>query len=600
MRHTIFVGITGSVGKTLTNDLSAAVLSQIAPAWSSHHGLNLLHDQFNMVMGIPWKTRFAVFEIAISEPGAIDPSIQLVRPSIAAMTIIGRDHIKAFGSKEAIAEEKAKLIAALPKTGTAVLNRDDPLIRAVAEKTRARILWFGSAEGADLRLIEARSNYPDPLTLTLSYQGKEYRCRTALYGTHLVVPALTALGIGLAAGLSLEEAIAGIAHAQTTPGRMQIVPEPDGVTFVRDDYKAPHWTLQVTLDFLKAARAERKVAIIGTLSDYSLSASKLYPKVARRLREVADLIVFVGPHALRALKARTDAEDHQLQGFTDIRDAHRFLQSELRAGDLVYLKGTNRVDHLVRLVLARQGPVTCWVSDCGRGSFCDRCSLFHRKTEDTEHPSSELKLNQAETSEDTRSDAWLILGLGNPDQALSGTPHNIGASILERLARQLNHAWSETPEGQLVQTHLDDQEVMLFKPGERMNRSGPVVEALRQRLQIHRQKVIVIHDDTDLPLAEVRLKLNGSDGGHKGLRSLFSALGNDGFMPRIRVGVRSPKRTSNEHARAIVLEQFSTEDAPYLELAQESAITLIKQIIVTSTTRDPTKRAHEEVQPCAS
>jgi aminoacyl-tRNA hydrolase len=584
MRHTTFVGITGSVGKTLTKDLSVAVLSQIGPTWGNILSLNYGKDMMEMLMSIPWKSRFAVFEIAISEPGTIDPSIQLVRPSIAAMTVIGRDHIKAFGSKEAIAEEKAKLIAALPETGTAVLNRDDPLIRAVSDKTRARILWFGGTADADLHLIEARSDYPDPLTLTLSYQGKEYRCRTAIYGTHLVVPTLAALGIGLAAGLSLEEAIAGIAHAQTTPGRMQVVREPDGITFVRDDYKAPHWTMQVTFDFLEAARAERKVAIIGTLSDYSLSASKVYPKVARRLREVADLIVFVGPHALRALKARTDSDDHQLQGFTDIRDAHRFLQSELRAGDLVYLKGTNRVDHLVRLVLARQGPVTCWVSDCGRGSFCDRCSLFHRKTEGPEHPGLELKLNQAETADDSQSDAWLIVGLGNPDQALSGTAHNIGASILDRIAHRLDHAWSETPEGQLVQTHIDEQEVMLFKPGERMNRSGPVVEALRQRLQIQPRRVVVIHDDTDLPLAEVRLKLNGSDGGHKGLRSLFSALGNDGFMPRIRVGVRSPTRTSDEHARAIVLEQFSTEDAPYLEVALEKASAILLTSVLRSNT----------------
>lgn len=585
MRYTTFVGVTGSVGKTLTKDLSAAVLSQSGSAWGNIQSLNYFKDMLEMMMGIPWKTRFAVFEISISSPGSIDPSVRLVRPSIAAMTVIGRDHIKAFGSMEAIAEEKAKLIAALPKTGTAVLNRDDPLIRAVAEKTQARILWFGCAKDADLRLIDARSDYPDPLTLTLSYQGQEYRCRTTIYGTHLVVPTLAALGIGLAAGLSLEEAFAGIAHAKTTPGRMQIVREPDGVTFVRDDYKAPHWTLQATFDFLKDARAERRIAVIGTLSDYSLSASKLYPKVARRLREVADLVVFVGPHALRALKARTDADDHQLQGFTDIRDAHRFLQSELRAGDLVYLKGTNRVDHLVRLVLARQGPVTCWVSDCGRGSFCDRCSLFRRKAEDPGQTLPRSKLDQALTPNESASEAWLLVGLGNPGQTFSDTPHNVGVSVLDRLARHLDQAWREIPEGQMVQAHIDDQEVVLFKPGELMNRSGPPVEALRQRLQIQSQRVLVIHDDTDLPLAEVRLKLNGSDGGHKGLRSLFAALGNDGFMPRIRVGVRSPTRATSDNARAIVLDQFSAEDEPSLELAQERAIALVEQTLGLSSKR---------------
>jgi PTH1 family peptidyl-tRNA hydrolase len=148
----------------------------------------------------------------------------------------------------------------------------------------------------------------------------------------------------------------------------------------------------------------------------------------------------------------------------------------------------------------------------------------------------------------------------------------------------------------MVQAHIEDQEAVLFKPGELMNRSGPVVEALRQRLQIQSQRVLVIHDDTDLPLAEVRLKLNGSDGGHKGLRSLFSALGNDGFMPRIRVGVRSPAHTSSKDARAIVLEQFSAGDEPYLELALEKAITLLEKTLEISRKRETIGTRHEGVK----
>ena len=353
LHKTTFVGITGSVGKTTAKDLTVAVLTIRGATQGNALGLNYLDDIAKALVALPRNNRFAVFEIATSGPGTIDGRVRLCRPDIAAMTVIGRDHIKKFGSIEAIAEEKAKLIMALPDTGTAVLNRDDPLIRSVAEKVKAHRLWFGRAEDADLRLLETSSNYPEPLVLKLSYQGREYSCRTGIYGTHLAVPVLTAMGIGLAAGLSMEEVMVGLSNARTTPGRMQIVTGSDGVTFIRDDFKAPHWTLQAILDFLANARAERKVAIIGTLSDYSLSASKLYPKVARQLREVADLVVFVGPHSLRALKARISEDDVSLRGFTQIQDAHRFLEKELRNGDLVVLKGSNRADHLVRLLLAR-------------------------------------------------------------------------------------------------------------------------------------------------------------------------------------------------------------------------------------------------------
>ncbi|MBK1692748.1 aminoacyl-tRNA hydrolase [Ectothiorhodospira mobilis] len=582
LRRTTFVGITGSVGKTTAKDLAVSVLQQRGPTRGNALGLNYLGDMAGMLLALPRDTRFAVLEIATGGPGTIDARVRLVRPRIATMTVIGRDHIKRFGgSQEAIAEEKAKLIQALPADGVAVLNRDDPLIRAVGERTPVQKLWFGTAGDAHLRLLSARSEYPEPLTLTLAHEGREYTCRTALHGTHLAVPVLAALGIGLAAGLTLEEAMAGLAGARPAPGRMQVVPTPEGITFLRDDYKAPHWTLPANLTFLQEARARRKVAVVGTLSDSSLSASKLYPKVARRMREVADRVIFVGPHALRALKARTHADDRDLVGFTDLLDAHHYLRAELREGDLVLLKGTNRMDHLVRLVLARQQPITCWVQDCGRNTFCDRCALRQR-TDSRATPLETVSAGAdpaAEGPEDPAvSPAWLVVGLGNPGARHAGTPHNLGADVVALLGKGMAEDWSDTPEGRLARTRIAHQEVILFQPGMAMNHSGEVVEALRRRLGVDGRRVLVIHDDTDLPLGEVRLKPSGSDGGHKGLRSVFAALGNDGFMPRIRVGARRPNQGDGD-ARDRVLRPFSTGDRAGVEAALERAAALVQRTL---------------------
>ncbi|SFM42310.1 aminoacyl-tRNA hydrolase [Ectothiorhodospira mobilis] len=585
--RTSFVGITGSVGKTTAKDLAVAVLQQRGPTRGNALGLNYLGDMAGMLLALPRDTRFAVLEVATSGPGTIDARVRLLRPRIAAMTVIGRDHIKRFGgSQEAIAEEKAKLIQALPADGVAVLNRDDPLIRALGGRTPVQKLWFGTAEDAHLRLLCARSDYPEPLILQLAYEGREYTCRTALHGTHLAVPVLTALGIGLAAGLSLGEAMAGLAGAHPAPGRMQVVPTPEGITFLRDDYKAPHWTLPPTLAFLQGARARRKVAVVGTLSDSSLSASKLYPKVARRMREVADRVVFVGPHALRALKARTHADDRQLVGFTDLLDAHHYLRAELREGDLVLLKGTNRMDHLVRLILARHQPITCWVQDCGRNTFCDRCPLRQR-TDSRATPMDRVSggMDPAGLEPDGEgaggaptSPAWLLVGLGNPGAEHDGTPHNLGADVLQRLADGTPVEWHPVPEGRIARTRIARREVILFRPGSAVNRSGAMVEALRRRLGVDGRRVMVIHDDMDLPLAEVRLKPSGSDGGHKGLRSLFAALGNDGFMPRIRVGARRPDQGDGD-AREQVLRPFSTGDRAGVEAALERAAALVQRTL---------------------
>ena len=373
LEGTVFVGITGSLGKTTTKDLAVAVLSRKAPTEGNRRGLKHVPQMAEDLVSIEPGTKYMVFEVATSGPGTIDQRVELVRPSIAVMTVVGRDHIKSFGTMEAIAEEKGKLITALSENGTAVLNVDDPLVRAVGERAPTRRIWFGASPAADLRMLAATSSYPDPLTLTIEYQGQTYNCVTGLQGTHLTVPALAAIGVGLAAGLPIQECIDALRDARPTPGRMQVVSCKDGVTFLRDDAKAPHWSLPMVLDYLRTARANRKIAVIGTLSDYSLSASKLYPKVARRAMEVADLVVFVGPHALRALKARREDNEHKLVGFTEIEAAHGFLEGVLRSGDLVLLKGTNRVDHLVRLLLAHEQPVSCWIQDCRLHRHCDSC-----------------------------------------------------------------------------------------------------------------------------------------------------------------------------------------------------------------------------------
>ncbi|WP_200173430.1 aminoacyl-tRNA hydrolase [Ectothiorhodospira shaposhnikovii] len=594
LRTTTFVGITGSVGKTTTKDLVVAVLSKKGKTQGNRKGLNYLEDIGSAILFLPNACRYAVFEVATSGPGTIDKRIDLVRPSIAVMTVVGRDHIKRFGSMGAIAAEKGKLISALPADGVAVLNIDDPLVRAVGEKAAARCVWFGSSPQADLRLLSASSGFPQSLTLKVEHQGESYTVNTSLHGVHLATSVLAALGVGLAAGMRIDECIVAIKEPMTTPGRMQVVECADGVTFIRDDFKSPHWSLPVIYDYLIDARAGRKVAVIGTLSDYSLSASKLYPKVARRALEVADLVVFVGPHALRALKAKTEASQHKLFGFTEIKKAHEFLRSELRSGDLVLLKGTNRVDHLVRLVLAREQPVSCWRSDCGWNFFCDDCIYLDRPVhmvEDAFFPvvstfhGSDGELGNikgfaglSENADGVIKDIWLVIGLGNPGDEYVGTPHNMGFEVLDYVAKNLILEWVEGVDGMMARAEISTHQVILFKPSVAINRAGFAVEKFRGKLNIPIDRVVVIHDDADLEMPDVRLKYKGSDGGHRGVRSLISALRNDGFMPRIRVGIRTPGGTESL-AKSVVLKRFSSEDFSEVQKSVANAGVLLLEFL---------------------
>lgn len=591
LKNTVFAAITGSAGKTTTKDLALSVLSRQGPTSGNAASLNYLADMARVLLDTKRSDRFAVIEIGASKPGQIDEKIALVHPTLAVLTVVQRDHIKNFDSVEAIAAEKGKLIHALPPDGMAILNIDDPLVRRIGEQARAQRIWFGTSADADIRLVEATSVFPEPLTLVIEYQGQLHTCRTGLHGTHLAVPVLAAIGLGLAVGMRIEACVDALAVVRTTPGRMEVVASADGITFLRDDYKAPYWAFQATLDYLRTARAARRVAVIGTLSDYSLSASKLYPKVARQALEAADLVVFVGPHALRALKARRGDDDRALVGFTEIEEAHQFLQKELRKGDLVLLKGSNRADHLIRLMLARTRSVRCWTNGCGLNRFCNVCPRLDLATARSveagavpsppeEQGDSGDAVSGASSPSLPVADArtWLIVGMGNHGDAYEGTPHNVGFATLDRLAQLLGLVWGIEPDGMICHARIGAHDVILFKPATVINLCGAAVERVRRRFGLSTNQVILVHDDLDLILGDARIKHDGSDGGHKGLRSVFSALASDGFMPRVRVGVRRPHENGKD-AKTLVLQHFEAADSAALATGVSKATALLQAFI---------------------
>ena len=377
LNHVTFICITGSAGKTTTTDMTATILANFGPCQQT-----VQYNMLTAIIGRVWHThkvhRYCVAELAAYGPGTLDKTVRLFKPDIAVITLIGRDHYSAYKSMEALAAEKEKVVMGLSPHGTAVLNIDDPLVRSIGERCNRRIIWFVKSVGATLRLREARSNWPEPLIMLIEYQDKTYEVRTQLHGTHMAIPVLASLGIALAANQPLEKSIKAIEHAEPSEGRMQVFTDDDGVVFIRDDCKAPRWSLNAPLEFLKEARADRKVTVVGTISDSSGDANRRYKKICKQIREFADLVVFVGPHAHRALRARQNENDIAIQGFSSIRDAATYLQTELRRGDLVLLKGSHKADHLVRLIINRVRPIQCWKDKCDVGDFCDKCPKLYK------------------------------------------------------------------------------------------------------------------------------------------------------------------------------------------------------------------------------
>jgi len=574
-----FIGITGSAGKTAAKDLSAAVLAVLGPCQRNKLTTNEHVGVAETVLHTTPAHRFSVVEVSAHVPGYIDRSLRLVQPRIGVLTLVARDHIKSYKSVEAIAAEKGKLIEALPPDGVAVMNIDDPLVRAIGERCGRRVIWFGEGEGATLRLRSVRSRYPEPLTLSVDYAGRTYEVVTALHGTHLAIAVLAALGVGLAAGVPLEAAIAALPQAPFAPGRMQIMHADGGVVFLRDDWKAPQWQFDAPFAFMREAQAARKVFVIGTISSSSLSSSKLYPKIARQALEIGELVVFVGPHALRALKARRDPDDGAVQAFPEIREAAKYLRGELRAGDLVMVKGSHHADHLTRLILDRARPVQCWDDRCRRGALCETCPKLYAAPQEAAVVAAPAPHAPPAPLAAREGAVPVVVGIGNPGDRTHRTPHNIGQRVLERMVARAGGGWETQPEGLVAKVELSGVPVMLFKPASGVNRSGVPVRAFLERVGGDADHCVLVHDDMDLDIGEVRTKRDGGDAGHKGVRSIVFNLGT-GALHRVRIGVR--RAGDARKARDIVLRAFEPEDDVALEPAVERALALIEASILAN------------------
>ncbi len=154
---------------------------------------------------------------------------------------------------------------------------------------------------------------------------------------------------------------------------MQAVRARDGVDFIRDDYKAPQWTVPSCIDFLRRAKAPRKALVLGEVSDVDGGKAAVLHRLARDALAVADLVVVVGPWSSAVLKLKQETSADRIHCFTRTRDASAFVNAWLRPGDLVLLKGSNKRNHLSRILLERDGEIRCWRDDCGFDRFCNVC-----------------------------------------------------------------------------------------------------------------------------------------------------------------------------------------------------------------------------------
>jgi UDP-N-acetylmuramoyl-tripeptide--D-alanyl-D-alanine ligase len=352
-------GITGSVGKTTTKDLAAQLIEQIGPTVAPHGSYNNEIGHPLTVLRATVATRYLVLELSARGAGHIARQCEIAPPSLGVVLCVGHAHAGEFGGLAEVAHAKGELPAALPAHGVALLNADDPLVLAMADRTAARVVTFGGAPQATVRAVDVRLDERGRPGFTLVMPEGSARVQMRLFGEHNVVNALAAAALARELGLRTSAVAEGLSAATArSKWRMEVTQRPDGVTVINDAYNANPEAMAAAIGALASmARGRRAFAVLGPMYELGSESQARHEEVGALAARagVAGLIV-VGEDAAPILAgAKSERSGRgELLGLPDVGSAIEALGNLLEPGDVVLVKAS-RSAGLERVALALTG-----------------------------------------------------------------------------------------------------------------------------------------------------------------------------------------------------------------------------------------------------
>ena len=374
MFRTTFIAITGSVGKSSATACLGAILAadSLTNWWPG--GGNTRRLLSRTVLRTRFRHRFTLIEVGTRAPGALRRAAWMIAPDVVVVLRVLNVHSNTFPTLDDMAAEKEQLLSRLGKRGTAILNADDPLVMAMAERTSAQVRTFGTAADSFAVADQVSAEWPQRLSFRVRCQNQVAQVETDLVGEHLLVPALAALTAAVCCGIALEQAAQAIKTVQPVPGRMSPMYLPNGACIIRDDFNATLPTVQSGLNFLARAQVSRRIVIVGDILDAGLTVRPRFRDLGFRVAQAADVAIFLGKYGRIAAKSAVGAgmTKDSVHPFDDIKDAAAFLKSELRSGDLILSKGWQG-RHIERISLSQLGDIACWMERCSKMMPCEMC-----------------------------------------------------------------------------------------------------------------------------------------------------------------------------------------------------------------------------------
>ena len=337
-----FVAVTGSVGKTTTKDMVAAVLGERFTVLKTE-------GNFNNEVGLPLTLlrlnsnhEICVVEMGMNHFGEIEYLSSIVEPDVAVITNIGDSHIENLGSRENILKAKCEIFSHMdPKKGYVILNGDDPLLEPLRASLPFQSVLVGTAEGLDYRATGVESDGEKSVRCHVRTPRSGFDVEIPALGNHMLYPTLTAAAVAEHFGMTGGEIARGVLRFAPTKMRMNILKRGDEITILNDAYNANPQSMRAAVEVLSKSGGDYKIAVLGDMFELGPFAPTLHAGVGAYLGKAGiDCLVAVGELARHIYDAAKAAMVPQVYWCETKEEAKPILAELVKPNSTILVKAS--------------------------------------------------------------------------------------------------------------------------------------------------------------------------------------------------------------------------------------------------------------------
>ena len=335
------IAVTGSVGKTTTREMIAAVIKSKYNTLKTENNLNNEVGVPKTILELDESIEAMVLEFGMVNLGEIRELTVPAKPDVAVITCIGTCHIENLGSRENIKKAKFEIVEGLKKGGTLLLNKDNDMLKDVCLAEHNVVYYAVEDPSADI-VAKNICEKDGECDFTIVYQEKEYGAHIPAMGVHNVLNALAGFGAGVYSGMEPEDCAKALAFFKNT-GMRQKVKTCRGITVVEDCYNANPDSMKAALTTLgaqKVADGAQKIAVLGDMLELGTVAESSHKEVGRIAAKNADILFCFGKLSNLTVSGAKDSGMEDARHFDDKEELAKELKKTAKPGDIIWLKAS--------------------------------------------------------------------------------------------------------------------------------------------------------------------------------------------------------------------------------------------------------------------